>query len=74
MDGQIFVLIIIFGSFLFAGLMHWMKVKGDAMKARNQSLSDDAKAELAELRQRVQVLERIITDKRERLKEEIDAL
>lgn len=74
MEGEIFVLIIIFSSFIFAGIMNWMKVKGDAMKAKRVKLDDAAKTEIADLRERVKVLERIVTDRRERLKEEIDAL
>lgn len=74
MEGEIFVLIIIFSSFIFAGIMNWMKVKGDAMKVKRVKLDDATKAEIEDLRERVKVLERIVTDRRERLKEEIDAL
>lgn len=74
MDGEEFVLAIIFGSFIFAGIMHWMKIKGEAIKAKTKTPDDATRAELADLRERVTVLERIVTDRRERLKEEIDAL
>ena len=74
MEGEHFVLTIIFGSFVFAGIMQWMKVRGEAIKARGASLSTEAEAEIGALRERVTVLERIVTDRRARLKEEIDAL
>ncbi|WP_286828598.1 MULTISPECIES: hypothetical protein [Kordiimonas] len=74
MSGQDFVLAIIFGSFIFAGVMHWMKIKADAVKAKAAGLDGDARAEIAALKKRVDVLERIVTDRSTRLKEEIDAL
>ncbi|WP_417451003.1 hypothetical protein [Kordiimonas sp.] len=73
-DGQIFVLTIIFGSFVFAGFSQWMKAKTDAMKNAAREGDNALKREVRALEERVRVLERIATDKRSRLKEEIDAL
>jgi len=73
-DGQIFVLMIIFGSFLFAGFSQWMKAKTEAMKKESREGDSELRREVRALEERVRVLERIATDKRQRLTEEIDAL
>lgn len=73
-EGKIFVLMIIFGSFIFAGFSQWMKAKTDAMKKAAREGDSELRREVKALEDRVRVLERIATDRRERLKEEIDAL
>jgi hypothetical protein len=74
MDGKVFVLLIlliVFGSITIQNRMkHNSKRDGKKDDAEQQAL----KARVAELEDRVRVLERIVTDRRERLKEEIDAL
>lgn len=61
MDVTKFVLSIIFGTFFFVGFIIWMKMKSDALKLKAGGLSDEAMAELKDLRERVQTLERIAT-------------
>ncbi|WP_417458216.1 hypothetical protein [Kordiimonas sp.] len=74
MEGKTFVLLIIFGTFAFAGISQWLKAKTDALKHAAKSGDSDLKAQVRTLEERVRVLERIVTDKKTRLKEEIDAL
>ena len=74
MDGQIFVLTIIFGAFIFSGVQQWLKSKSDVAKQAAREGDSTLRREVQDLQDRVRVLERIVTDRRERLKEEIDAL
>ena len=74
MDGKIFVLVIIFGSFAFSAFMKSLSAKENANKKKAREADDDLKAQVRALEERVRVLERIATDKSSRLREEIDAL
>ncbi|UTW60164.1 hypothetical protein KFE96_07585 [Kordiimonas sp. SCSIO 12603] len=53
---------------------NWVQMKSDQAKAKMNELGDEASRKIAELEERVKVLERIATDKSSRLSEEIDAL
>lgn len=64
--------LIIFGAFIFAGTMRWMKYKAEALK--HSAANGDLRREMDDMRERIKVLERIVTDKRTRLEAEIDAL
>lgn len=74
MDGKIFVLIIIVLVFTFGAFERWQKSKLSVEKARKSGQDDDTKREIEDLRERVETLERIVTDKGTRLSDEIDAL
>lgn len=74
MEGKTFVLLIIFGSFVFAGISQWLKAKTDALKHAAKAGDSEISAHVKALEERVRVLERIVTDKQARLKDEIDAL
>jgi uncharacterized protein YlxW (UPF0749 family) len=75
MDGKfmaVMIVLIVFGSISFQA---WMKQKADTAKSDEGDEEKQAlKRQVADLEERVQVLERIATDKSSRLKEEIDAL
>ncbi|MBL4790417.1 MAG: hypothetical protein JKY60_15710 [Kordiimonadaceae bacterium] len=67
----IVIVAIVFGS----GLMKsWLSTRQKEAATRTHSLDGEAKAKIADLEERIQVLERIATDKGVRLKDEIDAL
>ncbi len=74
MDGKIFVLIIIALVFTFGLVERWQKSKISVEKAKKSHIDDDVMREIADLRGRVETLERIATDKGTRLSDEIDAL
>ncbi len=74
MEATEFILTIVFGTFVFVSFLVWMKMRHETLKAKHGGMSDEAVAELKDLRNRVQTLERILTDRPERLREEIDAL
>lgn len=74
MDGKIFVLIIIALVFTFGLVERWQKSKISVEKAKKSNIDDEVKQEIADLRGRVETLERIATDKGARLSDEIDAL
>ncbi len=74
MDSKIFVLIIIGIVFTFGYLERRQKAQIKADSNRQADLDGKTKAEIDDLRQRVETLERIVTDKGSRLREEIDAL
>lgn len=77
MDGRMmafFIVAVIFGSYAW---QHWLKYKTKiAMQANRETDTENAalKEQVADLEERVRVLERIATDKTSRLREEIDAL
>lgn len=52
----------------------WLKVREKEAENKGVSLSDDQEKKIKELEERVQTLERIATDKSERLRAEIDGL
>lgn len=63
------VLIIIFGSiFGFPLALTRMRQKGREKDAIDQSIRDEMTTRLAELEERVKVLERIVTDERSELR------
>lgn len=74
MDSKIFVLIII--AMVFAYNVVGRRHKNERTKDRKDREQEDSalRADLEKLKKRVEVLERIVTDKRERLHDEIDAL
>lgn len=74
MDGKIFVLIIIVLVFTFGAFERWQKSKLSVEKAKKAGEDDHTKREIDELRERVETLERIVTDRGTRLSDEIDAL
>ncbi len=58
-------------------MTNWSKVRNrqlDILERKGTSLSDDAQARVERLEERVQVLERIATDKRLTLADEINQL
>ena len=76
MDGKVLAILIVIVVFSSITMQQWIRHKADLAnkKLRDDDETDDLKAEIADLKERVQVLERIATDKGSRLKEEIDAL
>ncbi len=74
MDGKLLGLLIVaivFGSITFK---EWLKHKSKAAQRSDDAETRALRDQVADLEERVRVLERLATDKRERLKEEIDAL
>lgn len=53
---------------------HWMQMKSEQARSKMNELGDEASRKIAELEERVRVLERIATDKSARLSDEIDSL
>jgi len=74
MDGKVFVLLIIAMVGVFGWLERNQKSRAKTAKVNSDKQDADHQREIDALKQRVAVLERIITDKRERLKDEIDSL
>lgn len=74
MDGKIFVLIIIAMVFTFGFLERRQKAQIKDQQNKQADVDDKTHAEINDLRERVQTLEKIVTDRGTRLKEEIDAL
>ena len=71
MDVFTFVIIVVIVGCGTGVLMEYMKNKRDAKEAAGQP---ELESELVELRQRVEVLERIVTDEKYHLEKEIDRL
>lgn len=74
MDGKIFVLVIIAMAFMYSYFERRQKAQIKKQFNKQSEVDDKTRAELDDLRQRVETLERIATDKGSRLREEIDAL
>lgn len=74
MDSKIFVLIIIGIVFTFGYLERRQKAQIKANNSKQADIDEKTRAEIDDLRERVETLERIVTDKSTRLREEIDAL
>ena len=74
MTGTTMVVMIVALVMCGEAIKHWSKAKAKEANARSAGLNDDAKKQIADLEERVRVLERIATDKGSRLREEIDAL
>ena len=55
-------------------IQFWLKTRRKEAESQAANLDNDATKRIEDLEERVQVLERIATDKGTRLKEEIDAL
>ena len=74
-QGASFVLILLAMIFGFVIVLRWQsqRTKQDRRKLRDQR-GDEIDRELAELRERVKTLERIVTDDRYRLEREFDRL
>ncbi|TNE67778.1 MAG: hypothetical protein EP335_00710 [Alphaproteobacteria bacterium] len=67
------VLVVLIGV-LGGTINNWIRMREKQMKAQVAGLDEATSARMAKLEERVRVLERIVTDKSSRLKEEIDAL
>ncbi|PCI64790.1 MAG: hypothetical protein COB37_00420 [Kordiimonadales bacterium] len=67
----IVIVAIVFGTGL---IKSWLKTRQKEAATHTHSLDKEAKEKIAGLEERIQVLERIATDKGARLKDEIDAL
>ena len=74
MDAKVFVLAIIVLVFGFGLIDRRLKAQLAERKQRQAEANDGTRAEIDELKKRVETLERIATDKGTRLREEIDAL
>lgn len=74
MDSKIFVLLIIAMVFTFGFFERRQKAQIKDQKNKQADMDGKTRAELDDLRERVQTLEKIVTDRGTRLKEEIDAL
>ena len=68
------IVAIVFVSIVGSIVSRAIKSKERIAIARAEGSAEKGSSLYTELEERVQVLERIVTDKRERLKEEIDAL
>ena len=69
------ILVIIFGSiFGLPVLANWLKHKAKDQEGLGDSLRSEMTARLAELEERVQVLERIVTDERTELRRQFKEL
>jgi len=74
MDKYSMVVLIVI-SVMGAGVLNnWAKLQREKVRAGGQAADDETKNKIEKLEERVRVLERIATDKSERLKEEISAL
>ena len=71
MDGPTMVVVIVLVSCLAGAYNNHLKTKRQTHKA---GLSDDTLAELDDLRERVEVLEKIVTDDRYHLSRELNEL
>ncbi|NVJ97904.1 MAG: hypothetical protein HWE25_07120 [Alphaproteobacteria bacterium] len=67
----VLIVITVMGAGVFK---HWAKLQHEKLKSRQDSADGETNSRIDALEERVRVLERIVTDKSERLKEEIDAL
>lgn len=74
MDSKIFVLAIIALCGVFSVIQSKQKAEAKKQKLANDEASIGLRKEHEDLKKRVEVLERIVTDKRSRLSEEIDNL
>ncbi len=74
MNQHVMVVVIVALAMGFAAFKEWTKVRAKEANAKATNLDNAATARIAELEERVKVLERIATDKSSRLGEEIDAL
>jgi hypothetical protein len=71
MDVFVFVTAIV-GIGTFGGIIREV-IKNDAKKHKNQN-SEEVNARFEEMEQRIQTLERIVTDQKSQLKEKINSL
>jgi len=74
MDGKVMVVLIMLVIFGATTLDRWLKLKTVQAKNGNDDLLDAQAQEIKDLRARVEVLEKIVTNKSHRLSQEIDAL
>jgi len=74
MSGTTMVVFIVAIVMCTEAFRQWNKTRAKEAGARAAGLDSEAAAKIADLEERVRVLERIATDKGARLKEEIDAL
>ena len=69
------IITVIFGSIFGFPLMNtWLKQRARARDAVEESLRDELRARLAELEERVRVLERIVTDESAQLRRQFKDL
>lgn len=74
MDGKIFVLLIIAMVGIFGIIGKSQKKAEKVAKTDRDNNRQETDNEIAALKKRIEVLERIVTDKSTRLKDEIDGL
>jgi len=74
MSGTTMAFAIVAIVMISATINRWLNTRAKEAAHKAQGLDKAAEARIEKLEQRVQVLERIATDKGARLKEEIDAL
>lgn len=74
MDGKVLALLIVLVVFGSATIQKWLKHKENTGDKAADEEKEALKARVSDLEERVRVLERIATDRSERLREEIDAL
>jgi hypothetical protein len=70
----VIAIVAIVGGFIYAAYEKQIELKKEEAKHRNSAEDDKLMKEVAELKKRVAVLEKIVTDKNYSLKEEIDSL
>lgn len=68
------VVLIVFAVMATAAFKQWAKLQTEKARAGAGEENDALREQVGRLEERVKVLERIVTDKAGRLKEEIDAL
>ncbi len=68
---SVLIVTVVMGSIVFR---QWLKMKGQQAKDMTAELSEEAARKIADLEERVRVLERIATNKSSRLSDEIDDL
>ena len=74
MNQYTMIVAIVFLVMATGAFKSWMNMKQSKFSAKAAEADDESGAKIADLEERVKVLERIATDKSSRLKEEIDAL
>jgi len=68
------VVLIVLAVMATASFKHWAKLQQEKLRSRQDKADGATAKRIADLEERVKVLERIVSDKSERLKSEIDAL
>jgi hypothetical protein len=74
MERALFIVAIVFGSIWLSHYLRYLRKRMDMKLAAEKEFTTGLKSELEEIRQRLANLEKIITDKGYRVREEIDRL